>query len=138
MRPLVDKFLESQPRLSSPDGAESQCSIATQALVRQLNAAGVPANPVWIRGHRSLPPQASARAMQANRHLIARVSDAGFVDVTRRQFEPKGRHPRYYSSEMELAGDWSEIDGGPFDGPAERQCWRSLNPTGAATFEEEQ
>lgn len=126
MRPLVERFLESQPRLSSPGGAESQCSIATQALVTQLTAAGVPANPAWVRGHRFAPPQAAMRAMQANRHLIVRVPDAGFVDVTRRQFEPTGTHPRYYSSEADLACDWKEIDDGAFNGTAEQERWRSL------------
>jgi hypothetical protein len=104
--------------------AASQCRIATDELVRSLTAAGVQAQAVWVRGHRTEPPEASRQALAADRHMLARLPE-GFVDVTRRQYD-RGTHPRFYSSEADLAQEWREIDDGPANGSLDDERWRQL------------
>ena len=58
--------------------------------------------------------------------MVIGLPSGAFVDVSRRQFEPSGGHPRYYASEADLAGDWREIDDGPPDGRLEDERWRAL------------
>jgi hypothetical protein len=65
--------------------------------------------------------------MGADRHRLVRLADGSFVDVTRRQFDPQAEHPTYYASEVELAGQWQQIDRGPPNGPAADEDWRSLD-----------
>ncbi len=127
VRLLADEFVRARPHLADPDGAASQCRIATQELVEALEARGLPAVAVWVRGHQSEPLDASPRAMAADRHMLARLPDGPFVDISRRQFDAKAAHPRYYWSESELASDWREIDDGPTNGRLEDEDWRGLD-----------
>jgi hypothetical protein len=64
--------------------------------------------------------------MAANRHVLVRLPDGSFVDISRRQFDANAAHPRYYKSESELASDWQEINDGPANGRLEDEDWRSL------------
>lgn len=126
MRRAVDRFIRTRPNLASPEGALSQCRIATQDLVDALKAEGVSAAAVWVRGHRREPDDLSPLAMAADRHMLVRLPDGSFADVTRRQFAVEAPHPRYYTSESELAFDWQEIDDGPIDGRLDDEKWRRL------------
>jgi hypothetical protein len=65
--------------------------------------------------------------MAADRHMLARLPDGPFVDISRRQFDAKAAHPRYYWSGSELASDWREIDDGPTNGRLEDEDWRGLD-----------
>jgi hypothetical protein len=123
----IDAFLERYPRLAEPSGADNQCRLATDELVGALEAKGIEATPVWVRGHRREPEKPAPRAMGADRHRLVRLADGSFVDVTRRQFDPQAEHPTYYASEVELAGQWQQIDRGPPNGPAADEDWRSLD-----------
>jgi hypothetical protein len=126
VRDLIDGFLRTRPFLQDGDQAASQCRVATTDLVEFLSSRGVAAEMVWVRGHRVEPTEASRRALLADRHMLTRLPGGGFVDITRRQYEPKGQHPRYYSSEGDLSFDWAEIDDGPAEGRLEKERWRSL------------
>ena len=122
----VTEFIRTRPRLEERSGAVGQCRIATQDLLDALTDAGLAAAAVWVRGHRRELSDASPRAMAADRHMLLRLSDASFLDITRRQFEPDAPHPRYYGSESDLGSDWEEIDDGPPDGRVEDERWRRL------------
>jgi hypothetical protein len=126
MRGAVREFLRSHPGLSDASVAASQCRIATMSLIDALNATGIQAQAVWVRGHRRRPSDATPEALAADRHMLARLQEGGFVDVTRRQYEPRGTHPRFYACEGDLAHDWQEIDDGPSEGPAVDEKWRGL------------
>ncbi len=76
------------------------------------------------RGHRTEPSEATREALAADRHMLARLPE-GFVDVTRRQYD-RGSHPRFYSSEADLAQDWRKIDDGPANGSLNDEHWRQL------------
>jgi hypothetical protein len=127
VREFIDEFLRTRPCLQDRDRAASQCRIATTDLVEFLRTRGVAAEMVWVRGHRVEPTEASPRALLADRHLLARLPGQVFVDITRRQYEPKAPHPQYYSSEGDLSFDWVEIDDGPPDGRIEEERWRPLH-----------
>lgn len=126
MRSCVESFLRRYPQLASASGAESQCRIATTLLIDALQGGRIEAEGAWVRGHRVVPTSASPRALAANRHLVVRLQAGAFVDVTRRQYEPDCTHPRFYSSEADLACDWREIDDGPAEGPTNDERWRLL------------
>lgn len=64
--------------------------------------------------------------MAADRHMLVRLPDGSFVDISRRQFDPNAAHPCYYKSESDLASDWREIDDGPANGRRVDEVWRSL------------
>jgi hypothetical protein len=126
MQGAVREFLRSYPQLSDASAAASQCRIATTSLIDALNATDIQAQAVWVRGHRRHPSAAAPAALAADRHMLARLREGGFVDVTRRQYEPRGTHPRFYACEGDLAHDWQEIDDGPSDGSAVDEKWRRL------------
>ena len=126
VRLLADEFIRTRPHLVDPARAESQCQNATRDLIRALSAEGLSAVAVWVRGHQRELRDASPRAMAADRHMLARLPDGSFVDISRRQFDAKAAHPRYYWSESELACDWREIDDGPTNGRLEDEDWRAL------------
>lgn len=126
MQGVLREFLRSHPSLSEASAAASQCRIATTGLIDALNASGVQAQAVWVRGHRRHPSDATPEALAADRHMLARLQVGGFVDVTRRQYEPRGTHPRFYACEGDLAHDWQEIDDGPSDGSTVDEKWRCL------------
>lgn len=87
-------------------------------FVERLNVAGVEASGCWVRGHRSVPRDASVLALAAASPCAPRV--------TRRQFDAECRHPCRYATESALACDWTEIDDGPMDGRLEEEAWRQL------------
>lgn len=122
----VDAFLRRHPQLADPWVADNQCKIAADQLIEELTAQGVGASAVWVRGHRVAPDTPAPRAMASDRHMLVRLPDGSFVDVTRRQFDPNAQHPTYYASERELASHWREVDRGPVDGREENEDWERL------------
>jgi hypothetical protein len=75
--------------------ADNQCRVASDDLVDALRESGTDATAVWVRCHRIQPRDPAPRAMSADRHRLVRLSDGRFVDVTRRQFDPRADHPTY-------------------------------------------
>lgn len=123
---LVAVFVDRYPDRTQYDAANS-CQNWTRDMIDQvLRPAGVAVVPVWVRRHRVEPVQQHPSAALADAHMIAQVGAAGpWVDVTRLQFDPRAKAPRYYNSEDDLASDWCEIN----DDADRNRSWRQLGWT---------
>lgn len=54
--------------------------------------------------------RAHPRALHSDEHALVALDAGGFIDVTRRQYDPDAAVPTVYAAEADLAADWLEIN----------------------------
>lgn len=107
---VAEAFLRRYPRYLTPATAASQCRIATIDLVDDLQAKRWAAHVVWVRQPPTPFPRAHPRALHSDEHALVALDGGGFIDVTRRQYDPDAAVPTVYAAETDLAADWLEIN----------------------------
>lgn len=119
---IAEAFIRRYPHYLTPATAASQCRIATGNLVDDHQASGRAASVVWVRQPRTPFLRPHPRALQSDEHALVALDDGGFIDVTRRQYDPDAAVPTVYYALADLAEDWIEIN----DDEDRNAPWRIL------------
>ena len=102
----VSRFVLDHPELAGRDGAFGACEWASRRFARRCPGAV----PLFLRGCRtSFPKRAAFYRGYRNPdpelyHVAVRAGDWG-IDLTRRQFDPRGPHP-YVRPIAEFVAEW--------------------------------